>query len=161
MIKRATMDDLKAIQDGMKLYRKDGKFLYVRQDYLKRCIAAQEIFYDFGAIAVFHEMKRPSQVGTYKCQKGEIQVHQLLSLDKKNAIAPFRLLRAFIKECLPMGGRMFGGIWKTNQASLDFHYEFGYKKVGEISWSQNGIPNVIQGIVVAYDKCCDPSEFLV
>lgn len=150
----ATPEDLKAIQAGFKLYRKDGKFTYVRKDYIDRSIAAGQVFFDHDVIAFIQTMKRGGRVGNYKYTKGEWNIHQILSVNKKNTLGPYKFLKQFVAEYCPQG-RIFGCVHDTNKESLAFHKGFGFKEVGQVSWSGA----TVNGIILAYDSV-DSEKFL-
>jgi hypothetical protein len=143
------MDDLKAINDGFKLYKKEGKFLYVRKDYLERSIQAGQVFFDNDTIAVIQQMKRGGKVGEYRYSRDEWNIHQILSVNKKNTLGPFIFMRRFIEEYVKPG-RIFGCVHDSNEQSIKWHEAMGFKDVGKIVWSGGTIP----GTIYMYD-CSD------
>lgn len=145
-LRLATMDDLKTIKDGFKQYRKDGKFTYVRHDYIVRSIQNGDVWINDGMVGFIHQLTRGGRLGTYKSSAGEWNIHQILSLDRNNNIFPFLFLRSFTRDVVK-NGRIFGAVHDTNKVSLDFHYAFGFKKVGTVSWANGSVT----GTVVAYD----------
>jgi len=143
----ATLEDLKAIQAGLKLYKD------IRQDALVRQINAKEVFLDNDTIAVIHQMKRAGRMGEYKYGAGEWHVAPILSINRKNPMGPIIFLRRFIEEYV-RPGKLIGCIHNVNKTSMQFHTTFGFKPVGKISWSKGTIP----GKVVVYDCSVDPME---
>lgn len=148
----ATQDDLKAIQDGFKLYKKEGKFLYVRKDYLVRSIEAGQVFMGNDTIAVIQQMKRGGRVGEYQYSRGEWNIHQILSTNKKNTLGPFLFFRQFVKEYVKPG-RVFGCVHDSNEQSIKWHKAVGFQDAGKIVWSNGTIP----GTIFVYD-CADTVE---
>jgi hypothetical protein len=155
-LREATLEDLPEILEGLKQYHKEGEFQYVRRDYLKRCIEAGELWRTDGAMGVFHQLKHSSRQGNYKTSKGDWTVNQLMSFNRKNALAITSFWRQAMKKIGT--GTIIGTIHKYNKRSLDYHLSLGFGIVGEITWANGTIP----GYVVAYE--CDPpsiEKFLV
>lgn len=150
----ATEDDLRAVLDGFKLYKKEGKFQYVRNDYVKREIAAGHIFLDNGTIAVIAQVKRGGKIGSYRYSAGEWNIHQILSINKDDKTGPFIFMRRFIDE-YATPGIIYGTVHNSNMQSMKWHEAVGFKRVGDVLWSNGTIP----GTVYAYDNSIDVEKF--
>ena len=154
-LRLATMDDLKTVQNGFKLYKKDGKFTYVRNDYIVRSIEAGDVWLNDGMLGVIHQLTRGGRMGDYKSSAGEWNVHQVLSLNREDKTGPFRFWREFTRDVVK-NGRVFGAIHDSNKTSMDFHLAFGFKKVGTVVWANGTVP----GTVVAYDCGHNMDKFI-
>ena len=149
-LRLAKLEEVKEICRAFQQFEKRQKekglppvFAFVRHDYLKRCVEDGTLYYDDGVIAVLKQYKVKTKYGS---RKGDWCMPEVLSVtDNPLKVVRFykRALAEKVKEA-----RLYGTIRNDNKVSLDFHTALGYKRVGEISWSNGTLP----GGVYVYEK---------
>lgn len=149
-IRKATIEDFPYILGAFKLYKKEGKFQYIRNDYLKRCIESGEVYLGFDTVAIIRQMKRKGKIGNYQYDKGFWNISQILSANKDNSIGPFSFFRNFLNTFVNNdigGGIVYGTVHDTNEQSIKWHEAIGFKKVGTVEWSEGTIKGSIYSYV--------------
>jgi hypothetical protein len=119
-MRRATENDLKEIYA---IFQKHSDvFPHVRQDTLKRQIAAHHCIYQDGVIITFQQYRRRTRVGDVQVPAGTIMLHQIVNSGQFNG-AGGRVFEQFVEEIVkPSGGDLYLSVrkeipWRANSTS--------------------------------------------
>jgi hypothetical protein len=141
----ATLDELKPIEAAFKAYPK--VFPFIRRDFLQREIAEGRILREHGVIAIVKQMKRAGRCGTWRYSAGVWQMPELVKEPEARGIMILwffqNLLRDYVQDNI-----LFGSVRDDNTQSVCWHKAMGYKRVGDIMWSNGTLP----GGVWMYDN---------
>ena len=134
----AKASDLKAIYSHFRAHR--NVFPHVRQDALKRRIAARQCIYQDGVVVTFQRYKKRTRVGDVQVPAGSIMLHQILNCDQFNG-AGSRVFRQFVEEIVkPSGGDLYLSVRKANAVACRFYERNGMAVAGNVFWSGGLIP---------------------
>ena len=134
----AKIEDLSVIESIFAPYKKTY-FPHIRQDYLKRNIAAGNVVLEDGVVIVFGVYKRKQKIGTVEAQRGNAHIGQIVTASQGSGNASKILLKFF--------NEMNCDVWLTvraeNPRARAFYEKNGMKNVSSISWSEGKIPGVV------------------
>jgi predicted acetyltransferase len=137
MLNIATIDDLSVIESIFAPYKKDY-FPHIRQDYLKRKLANNNVILHDGVVIVFGVYKRKVRIGELIAEKGDAHIGQIVTLDQGSGNAK-KVLHEFFN--------MHKLVWLTvraeNPRARAFYEKNGMLNVGVTSWSGGSIPGVV------------------
>jgi hypothetical protein len=101
-MRHATENDLKEIYAIFQKHR--DVFAHVRQDRLKRRIAAHQCIYREGVVITYQRYKKRTRVGDVQVPAGAIMLHQIVNSQQFNG-AGGRVFEQFVEEIVkPSGG---------------------------------------------------------
>jgi len=142
MLRLAKLEEVSEICRAFQKFEKRQKekglppvFSFVRHDYLKRCVESGTLYYDNGMIAVLKQYKVKTKYGS---RPGDWCMPEVLSVTD-NPLHVISFYKRIIAEKVK-SARLYGTIRDDNTISLAFHTALGYRRVGDISWSNGTLP---------------------
>jgi hypothetical protein len=140
-VRHASLRDLNAIYRHFQAHRE--VFPHIRQDGLKRRIAAHQCIYQDGVIIVWQHYKKRTRVGDVDVPAGAIMLHQILNTDQFNG-AGRNVFRQFVAEIVePSEGDLYLSVRKENVVACRFYERHGMKVVGTVAWKKRTIPGLV------------------
>jgi ribosomal protein S18 acetylase RimI-like enzyme len=133
----ATTNDLSLIESIFAPYRK-SYFPHVRQDYLKKKIATNNVILQDGVVIVFGVYKRKQKIGKVQAQKGDAHIGQIVTIEQGSGNAT-KVLNEFLS--------LHKVVWLTvraeNPRARRFYEKNNMKQVSDISWSDGNILGIV------------------
>ena len=133
----ATTNDLSLIESIFAPYRK-SYFPHVRQDYLKKKIATNNVILQDGVVIVFGVYKRKQKLGKVQAQKGDAHIGQIVTIEQGSGNAT-KVLNEFLS--------LHKVVWLTvraeNPRARRFYEKNNMKQVSDISWSSGNILGIV------------------
>lgn len=133
----ATTNDLSLIESIFAPYRK-SYFPHVRQDYLKKKIATNNVILQDGVVIVFGVYKRKQKIGKVQAQKGDAHIGQIVTMEQGSGNAT-KVLNEFLS--------LHKVVWLTvraeNPRARRFYEKNNMKQVSDISWSDGNILGIV------------------
>jgi len=133
----ATTNDLSLIESIFAPYRK-SYFPHVRQDYLKKKIATNNVILQDGVVIVFGVYKRKQKIGKVQAQKGDAHIGQIVTMEQGSGNAT-KVLNEFLS--------LHKVVWLTvraeNPRARRFYEKNNMKQVSDISWSGGNILGIV------------------
>lgn len=140
-MKHAKPSDLREIYAHFQK-RKDV-FPHVRQDKLKREIAAGQVIWQDGVVAVWQQYKKATNVGDVNIPRGSIMLHQILNSQQFSGKGG-EVFEQFVREVVrPSGGELYLSVRKENAVACAFYERHGMKIVGSVAWSGGTLPGLV------------------
>ena len=140
-MRHASLRDLKSIYRHFQSHR--DVFPHIRQDALKRRIAAHQCIYQDGVVITYQRYRKRTRVGDVPVPAGAIMLHQILNSDQFNR-AGSRVFRQFVDEVVkPSGGDLYLTVRKQNVLACSFYERNGMTVAGSVAWSAGTIPGLI------------------
>jgi len=137
----ARIRDLKAIYDHFRAHK--NVFPHVRQDALKRRIAARQCIYQDGVVITFQQYRKRTKVGTVSIPAGSIMLHQIVNSEQFNG-AGRRVFRQFCEQIVkPSHGDLYLTVRTENTVACRFYERHGLTPVGSIAWKKGTITGLI------------------
>jgi hypothetical protein len=137
-MRHASVRDLKPIYRHFQPNR--DVFPHVRQDRLKRRIAAHQCIWQDGVVITYQRYKRSTRVGEVLVPAGAIMLHQIVNSGQFNG-AGGRVFEQFVEETVkPSGGDLYLSVRKENAVACQFYERHGMKVAGTVAWSAGTIP---------------------
>ena len=121
-------------------------FPHIRQDYIKRMIASNNLILDNEVIITYNYYKKRQRIGTITAQQGDCVLHQIAAKNKGSAS---QILQQFFKW---NNRRVFLSVRSDNIIAKKFYEKNGMDLVGFTSWSKSGVKNALPGDVYMYDN---------
>ena len=121
-------------------------FPHIRQDYIKRMIASNNLILDNEVIITYNYYKKRQRIGTITAQQGDCVLHQIAAKNKGTAS---KILQEFFKW---NNRRVFLSVRSDNIIAKKFYEKNGMDLVGFTSWSKSGVKNALPGDVYMYDN---------
>ena len=121
-------------------------FPHIRQDYIKRMIASNNLILDNEVIITYNYYKKKQRIGTITAQQGDCVLHQIAAKNKGTAS---KILQEFFKW---NNRRVFLSVRSDNIIAKKFYEKNGMDLVGFTSWSKGGVKNALPGDVYMYDN---------
>jgi hypothetical protein len=121
-------------------------FPHIRQDYIKRMIASNNLILDNEVIITYNYYKKKQRIGTITAQQGDCVLHQIAAKNKGTAS---KILQEFFKW---NNRRVFLSVRSDNIIAKKFYEKNGMDLVGFTSWSKSGVKNALPGDVYMYDN---------
>ena len=121
-------------------------FPHIRQDYIKRMIASNNLILDNEVIITYNYYKKKQRIGTITAQQGDCVLHQIAAKNKGTAS---KILQEFFKW---NNRRVFLSVRSDNIIAKKFYEKNGMNLVGFTSWSKSGVKNALPGDVYMYDN---------
>ena len=121
-------------------------FPHIRQDYIKRMIASNNLILDNEVIITYNYYKKKQRIGTITAQQGDCVLHQIAAKNKGTAS---KILQEFFKW---NNRRVFLSVRSDNIIAKKFCEKNGMDLVGFTSWSKSGVKNALPGDVYMYDN---------
>jgi hypothetical protein len=128
--------EFQKFEKKQKLEGKPPVFAFIRQDYLKRCVADATLYFDDGIIAVLKQYKVRTKYGN---EKGEWGLLELLNTNLSNNFTILKFMHKLLDEKVK-NSKLYATIRDDNVASIKFHTAFGYKRTKDIMWSNGTLP---------------------
>ena len=136
--------DFDVVKDIFKQHKE--WFPHVRQDYIKRMIASNNLILDNEVIITYNYYKKRQRIGTITAQQGDCVLHQIAAKNKGTAS---KILQEFFKW---NNRRVFLSVRSDNIIAKKFYEKNGMDLVGFTSWSKSGVKNALPGDVYMYDN---------
>jgi len=136
--------DFDVVKDIFKQHKE--WFPHVRQDYIKRMIASNNLILDNDVIITYNYYKKRQRIGTITAQQGDCVLHQIAAKNKGTAS---KILQEFFKW---NNRRVFLSVRSDNIIAKKFYEKNGMDLVGFTSWSKSGVKNALPGDVYMYDN---------
>ena len=136
--------DFDVVKDIFKQHKE--WFPHVRQDYIKRMIASNNLILDNDVIITYNYYKKRQRIGTITAQQGDCVLHQIAAKNKGTAS---KILQEFFKW---NNRRVFLSVRSDNIIAKKFYEKNGMNLVGFTSWSKSGVKNALPGDVYMYDN---------
>ena len=136
--------DFDVVKDIFKQHKE--WFPHVRQDYIKRMIASNNLILDNEVIITYNYYKKKQRIGTITAQQGDCVLHQIAAKNKGTAS---KILQEFFKW---NNRRVFLSVRSDNIIAKKFYEKNGMDLVGFTSWSKSGVKNALPGDVYMYDN---------
>jgi hypothetical protein len=114
-------------------------FPFLRQDFLRREIAAGHVLYDFGAVAIVKQMRRRGRSGTWSYPAGTWQMPEIVRTPDAGPWGVLQLFRGILQDYV-QDHLLFGTVRDDNTQSVRWHQAMGYTRVGDIAWKQGTLP---------------------
>ena len=121
-------------------------FPHIRQDYIKRMIASNNLILDNEVIITYNYYKKRQRIGTITAQQGDCVLHQIAAKNKGTAS---HILQEFFKW---NNRRVFLSVRSDNIIAKKFYEKNGMDLVGFTSWSKGGVKDALPGDVYMYDN---------
>lgn len=137
----ADLRDLKTIYNHFRAHR--SVFPHVRQDALKRRIAAKQCIYQDGVVITFQQYRKRTRVGTVSIPAGSIMLHQIVNSEQFNG-AGHRVFRQFCEQIVkPSRGDLYLSVRTENRIACHFYERNRMSVVGKVAWSGGSIPGFV------------------
>lgn len=137
----ATTEDVKEIY-GHFQKRKDV-FPHVRQDKLKRQIAAKQCIYQDGVVITYQRYKKRTKVGDVQVPAGSIMLHQILNSQQFSG-AGSKVFRQFVEEIVKAsGGDLYLSVRSENAVACRFYKRHGMTIAGTVAWKKGTVPGLV------------------
>lgn len=137
----ARVSDLKAIYSHFRAHR--NVFPHIRQDALKRRIAAKQCIYQDGVVITFQHYRKRTRIGTVSIPAGSIMLHQIVNAEQFNG-AGRRVFRQFCEQIVkPSGGDLYLSVRKENTVACRFYERHGMRVAGNVAWKKGTIPGLV------------------
>lgn len=130
-------------------------FPHIRQDYLKRMIAADNVIYKDGVVIVFQKYKKKTKLGDYTAERGTYILHQIVNANAGNGKTD-EVFQDFLNKVIDDESPGIVLTVRTNNKRACKYYEqCSFEKVGTINWKSGEIP----GTVYFLDVSNTPGDF--
>jgi len=140
-MRHASLRDLKAIYRHFRSHR--NVFPHVRQDALKRRIAAHQCIYQNGVVITYQQYRKRTRVGDVQVPAGAIMLHQIVNSSQFNG-AGKRVFKQFVAEIVEAsGGDLYLTVRNENGVARRFYERHGMKVAGTVAWSRGSIPGLV------------------
>tara|TARA_B100000768_G_C11219827_1_gene349979 strand:+ start:359 stop:844 length:486 start_codon:yes stop_codon:yes gene_type:complete len=143
-------------------YQHKEWFPHIRTDYMRREIAAGHLILDNDVVITYNFYKRKYLLdksmgevvpGNKKLimQWNDCILHQIAAKNRNGSASD--ALQRFFKWT---GSRVWLSVRSDNAVARAFYERNGMKKVGETSWTKDGVKNALPGVIYCYDKVEGP-----
>lgn len=123
-------------------------FPHVRQDYVERMIAAQQVVYEHGVVITFGRYRKRVTLGTAVAESGDVVIHQIGNATPGNGNA----MRVFCAFAAEMRTNIWLSVRFSNVRARRFYEKAGFKHAGSIEWKNGAIPGAVfrlaKGVIV-------------
>jgi len=138
-MKYATIEDLDAIMDIVKKYRKTV-FPYFREDKLKEKIQRSEVMLDKQTFIIFGTYRKRTWLGEVCAHKGDMAIHEIGTEEQGSGCA-HDVLAEFIDNF--SGKKIWLTVRKENERAVRFYIKHEFEIVGGILWSDGKLPGCV------------------
>lgn len=143
----------KEIYEIFKKYK--AIFPHIRQDYLKRMIAAGNVIFEDGVVIVYQKYKKKTRLGDYSAKAGTYMLHQIVNANVGNGNTE-KVFNNFLAKVIDdESDGIVLTVRANNGRACKFYEQMSFEKVGTISWKSGEIP----GVVYFLDVSNTPGDF--
>lgn len=140
-MRHASLRDLKVIYRQFQAHR--DVFPHIRQDALRRRIAAHQCIWQDGVVITFRQYRKRTRVGEVQIPAGSITLHQILNSKQGNG-AGRKVFQQFVAEIVePSGGDLYLSVRKENVVACRFYERQGMEVAGTVVWKNRTIPGLV------------------
>jgi len=144
-MRHASLRDLNAIYRHFQAHR--DVFPHIRQDALKRRIAARQCVYQDGVVITYQRYRKRTLVGNVRIPAGAIMLHQILNSDQFNGTGG-RVFRQFVDKVVkPSGGDLYLSVRRQNIIARRFYERHGMTVTGTVAWKNGAIPGLVYRLI--------------
>ena len=122
-------------------------FPHIRQDYIKRMIASNNLILDNEVIITYNYYKKKQRIGTITAQQGDCVLHQIAAKHKNGSAS--QALQNFFEFVNPR--RVFLSVRSDNEIAKNFYLRNNMKLIGKTTWAKGTLP----GDVFIYNEHTD------
>ena len=131
-------EQFREIYDIFKKYKEI--FPHIRQDYLKRMIAADNVIYKDGVVIIFQKYKKATRLGDVTVKAGTYILHQIVNANQGNGKTK-AVWEEFLNKVVedPDSQGIVLTVRSNNLRACKLYENLGFNRAGNIDWKSGEI----------------------